>query len=191
MSYGIVNQAETDKKQTQKTARKIEGRSYDKTFVWLSAGTWCGSDSLRLCLVFRFRKDRPQDEILLNQSEDDCHLDQYEKEHDHKISEFVEVPSFVAVIPYDSYKPVYIIKITGKGEMNEEMQNRYGHSIALGELLKVYYLKPERSRNICSKNFGLIAGDVPCEPEETLFTDIESDLSMSRDAYLALIAKSS
>ena len=33
MSYGIVNQAETDKKQTQKTARKIEGRSYDKTFV--------------------------------------------------------------------------------------------------------------------------------------------------------------
>ena len=75
--------------------------------------------------------------------------------------------------------------------MNAEPNNCYGHSIALGELLKVYYLNPERSRSITRESFSLIAGDVVCEPEETLFTDTESDLSLSKDAYFALVERSS
>ena len=49
----------------------------------------------------------------------------------------------------NSYVPVYIIKIIEKGEVNEEIKDLYGHSMAPGKLLlRGSYLKPERSRNI-------------------------------------------
>ena len=85
----------------QNTARKIEGCMIKHLFDYRLGHDVvvivCNYDS---CLDFRFRKDRPLDEILLNQSEaqddivDDYHVDENEKEHGHRIFEFVEVPFF-------------------------------------------------------------------------------------------------
>ena len=112
-------------------------------FFWFN--DWCSKGS-------------SQDETLLNRSEaqydvtDYCHLDKNEKKYGQQIYEFVEVPSFVAVISYNSNEPVYIIKTTENREADEEMNNHYWHLIAPGELyLKGEYLKPERSKNISRK----------------------------------------
>ena len=59
------------------------------------------------------------------------------------------MPSFVAVISYNSCESLYIIKIIEKGETSAEIKNCYGHSITSRELfLNGSYLKPERPRNI-------------------------------------------
>ena len=59
--------------------------------------------------------------------------------------------------------------------------------------LESSYLKPERSRNTSRKMFNLVSGDALCDPGEVceVFIDIDSDLSMSKDAYLALVTRSS
>ena len=129
------------------------------------------------CLDFWFndccRKDSLQNESLLNQSEaqedliDDCHLGENEKECGHQIFEFVEV-FFFAVISYKSCEHVYIVNITEKGEKDEEINDRYGHSLEFS-----------------CKTFSLFAGDLLCEPGEIfkVFIDIENNLSMSSDAH--------
>ena len=73
--------------------------------------------------------------------------------------EFLEVPSFVAVISYNSYEPAYTITIIKKGEVSEEIKYCYGHSIASREhFLRGSYLKPQRSTNISRKMFSLVPG---------------------------------
>ena len=70
----------------------------------------------------------------------------------------------------------------------------HAHSIAPEELfLRGSYLKPDRPRNISQKMFSLVPGDVVCGPDKVfeIFFDIDSNLSMSKDAYLALVARSS
>ena len=65
---------------------------------------------------------------------------------------------------------------------------RYGHSIAPGELvLRDASLKPERSRNISWKMFVLVPEDDLCNPDEVfeVFVDIDSNISVSKDPYLA------
>ena len=54
------------------------------------------------------------------------------------------------------------------------------------------YLIPERSKNISRKMFSLVLGDVLCDPDEVfeIFVDIDGNLSMLKDAYLALVAQS-
>ena len=86
------------------------------------------------------------------------------------------------------------MKIIEKGEASEEIKGRYRHSIAPRELfLRGSYLKPERSRNISRKMFSLVPGDVLCDPHEVseVIVDINTELLMSKDAYLALVARSS
>ena len=41
--------------------------------------------------------------------------------------------------------------------------------------------------------FSVVPGNVFCDPDEVfeVFVDIDSDLLMSKDAYLALVARSS
>ena len=58
------------------------------------------------------------------------------------------------------------------------MRDRYGHSISPGELfLRGNYLKSERSRNMSSKKFSIVSGEVLCDPAEVfeVFVDIERD----------------
>ena len=56
--------------------------------------------------------------------------------------------------------------------------------------LSTHYLKPIISRNISRKTFILVPGDVLCDPDEVfeVFVDTDSDLSMLKDVYLALVA---
>ena len=61
----------------------------------------------------------------------------------------------------------------------------FGHFLTPGELFpRGSYLTPERSRNISRKMFSLVSGDVLCDSDEIfeIFVDIDSDLSMSKDA---------
>ena len=55
------------------------------------------------------------------------------------------------------------------------------------------YLMPERSKNISRKMFSLVLGDVLCDPDEVLqiVVNIDGNLSMLKDTYLALVAQSS
>ena len=70
------------------------------------------------------------------------------RERGHQIFKFLKVLSFVAVISYNSYEPVYHQDIE-KGEASEKIEDRYGHSIAPRKLfLSGSYLKPERSKYI-------------------------------------------
>ena len=49
-----------------------------------------------------------------------------------------------------------------------------------------------RSKNISQKKFSLIHGDVLCDPGEVYdIADVEDELSMCKDAYLELVARSS
>ena len=52
------------------------------------------------------------------------------------------------------------------------------------------HLKLERSRNISRKMFSLVPGDVLCDSDE-VFEVFQCDLSMLKDAYLALVTRSS
>ena len=107
--------------------------------------------------------------------------------------EFVSIPSFVAVVSYNSCEPVYIIKVTEKDLAKEGLKNSFGHVIYPGELyLKGNYLKLTRSKNIARKKFTLVPGDVVCEPDEVfVFVDVDYDLTICKDAYLELISRSS
>ena len=49
----------------------------------------------------------------------------------------------------------------------------------------------ERSRTISQKMFSLVPGDVLCDRDEVFEVFVDSDVSMSKDAYLALVALSS
>ena len=123
----------------------------------------------------------------------DCYLDENEGgERGHQIFIFLKVPSFVAFISYKSNEPEYIIKIFQKAEASEEIKDHYGHSVAPWELfLRVSYLKPKRSRNISREMFILVPWDILCDSDEVfeVFVDIDSNLSMSKDAYLALVTR--
>ena len=128
-------------------------------------------------------------------TDDDCYLDENEgEERGYQIFDFLEVSSFAAVISYNPYKPAYIMNINEKDEASEEIKDPHEHSLTHGELfLRVTYLKPERSRNISQKMFTLVPVDVACDPDEVfhVFFDIDSNLSMSKKAYLVLVVGSS
>ena len=49
------------------------------------------------------------------------------------ILEFVDVPSFVAVLSNNLNKPVYFIKVEEKGIAECELRNRFGHVVLVGE----------------------------------------------------------
>ena len=63
----------------------------------------------------------------------------------------------------------------------------------LEHFLKGSYLNPERCRNISQTIFSPVPGDILCDPHKVfeVFVDIDINLSMSTDFYLALVAQSS
>ena len=64
------------------------------------------------------------------------------------------IHSFVAVITFTLYKPVYIIEVTEKGRATQMMSGINGHSISKGGLyLRGIYLKVVRSKNMLLKKF--------------------------------------
>ena len=206
MNYGVIDQAAVDRKRMEK-ARKIVGCMVKHLFDYkpgvseiYATEFLCDCDS---CLDFRFevcfRKETPLEESMLNKSEtsnvttDDCYLDDCNEDRGQHVFEFVSIPSFVAVVSYNSCEPVYIIKVTEKDLAKDELKDRFGHVTYLGDLyLKGNYLKLTTSKNIARKKFTLVPGDLICKPDEVFdFVDVEEDLSMCKDTYLELISRSS
>ena len=141
----------------EKKARKIDGCMVKHLFNYkpdeseiYATEFLCDCDG---CFDFRFedciRKETPLEESMLNESEtsnvttDDCFLDDSNEHRSQHVFEFVSIPSFVAVVSYNSCEPVYIIKVTEKDLAKEELKDRFGHVIYPGE-----YLKLTRSKNI-------------------------------------------
>ena len=113
--YSVIDQAAVDRKRIEKKARKIAGRMVKHLFDYKPGESeiyatefLCDCDS---CLDFRFedcfREETPLEESLLNESEtsnvttDDCYLDDSNEDRGQHVSEFVSIPSFVAVVSYN------------------------------------------------------------------------------------------
>ena len=83
------------------------------------------------------------------------------------ILEFVDVPSFVAVLSNNLNEPVYFIKVEEKGIAECELRDRFGHVVLVGEpYFKGNYLQKIRSRNISKFKFKLLPNPVYLELDE-------------------------
>ena len=73
------------------------------------------------------------------------------------------------------------------------MKDRYENFLTPRQLhLKGNYLKLVISKNISRKKFSLIPGDVLCDPDDVFdIVDVDDELSMCKDIYLELVARSS
>ena len=83
------------------------------------------------------------------------------------ILEFVDVPSFVAVLSNNLNEPVYFIKVEEKGIAECELRDRFGHVVLVGDpYFKGNYLQKIRSRNISKFKFKLLPNPVYLEHDE-------------------------
>ena len=71
------------------------------------------------------------------------------------------------------------------------MPDNYGHNIMEGELYFRRKYKLVRSKKISNKQFRIIEKDVIISPEEVseTFIDVQEDLPMAVDYYLALAGR--
>ena len=193
MSYSVIDQVAADRKRMENKARKIDGCMVKHLFDYKPGESGidateflCDCDScLNFCFEDCFRKETPLEESMLNESEtsnvttDDCYLDDSNEDRGQHVFEFVSIPSFVAVVSYNSCEPVYIIKVTEKGLAKDELKDCFGLVIYPREP----YLKLTKSKKIVQKNFTLVPGDLVCESDEVFdFVNVEDNLSMCKDA---------
>ena len=88
------------------------------------------------------------------EEKNDCELEDTDQAN--RIYEFTAIPSFVAVITFSLNDPVYIIKVTEKGQVKQMMSDMYRHIISQGKLyLRGNYLKVVRSKNMLLKKFEI------------------------------------
>ena len=129
--------------------------------------------------------------VILEQFTNDCLMDD-ENEKGLKIFDFPDVPSFVAVVTFSLAEPIYIIKVIEKQKATEKMSDNYGHNLMKGELyFRGNYLQLVRSKKMSNKQFKIIEKDVIISPEEVFetFIDVQEDLTMAVDSYLALVGQ--
>ena len=95
-------------------------------------------------------------------------------------------------VTFSLAEPIYIIKVTEKGKATEKMSDNYGHNVMEGELyFRRNYLQLVRSKKISNKQFKIIEEDVIISSEEVFetFIDVQEDLTMAVDYYLALLGR--
>ena len=76
--------------------------------------------------------------------------------------------------------------------MSDKMSDNYGHNIMQGEFyFRGNYFQLVRSKKISNKQFKIIEKDVIISPEEVFetFIDVQEDLAMAVDYYLALVGR--
>ena len=74
----------------------------------------------------------------------------------------------------------------------EKMSYNYGHELMEGEFnFRGNYLQLVRSKKKSNKQFKIIEKDVIISPEEAseTFIDVQEDLTMAVDYYLALVGR--
>ena len=197
MSCDVVNPEQVNRKRMEKVPFVIKDctrmhlfdyRPNNKTVFCREFLCDCVS-----CLDFDFDqclKENDNVQIIQDEEEvDESYFLDYENiDEGMKVYEFVEIPSYVALIAYNKIEPIYIIQVTEKGIAKNKMQDHYGNEIFTGEFyFKGNYLKFEPSRSRTKQYFSVIQGDALCDPSEVLevFLDIGEDLTMNKDAYLS------
>ena len=73
------------------------------------------------------------EEISSVNNDSDWFCDSDETVNKSYILEFVDVPSFVAVLSNNLNKPVHFIKVEEKGISDCELRDRFGHVVLVGE----------------------------------------------------------
>ena len=66
-------------------------------------------------------------------NDSECFCDSDEIVNKSYILEFVDVPSFIAVLSNNLNEPVYFIKVEEKGIAECELRDRFGHVVLVGE----------------------------------------------------------
>ena len=122
-----------------------------------------------------------------------CLFFNFKDEEASQVFEFIEIPSYVALISDDSSEPVYFVKVEAKGICEEIMTDTYGHTLNSGEkYFRGKYLQKVQSRKSNKKQFQLISRDVFVTPDEVFDAFIGSDdeLAINNNQYLHLIEQS-
>ena len=123
-------------------------------------------------LSFNFEKSTRNEEVAqihnrVENGDDSWLQDDENGEEASQVFEFIEIPSYVALISDDSSEPVYFVKVEAKANCEEIMTDTYGHTLNSGE--KYFwekYLQKLRSRKSNKKQFQLINRDVFVTPDE-------------------------
>ena len=110
------------------------------------------------------------------EEKNDCELDEG-TDQANRIYDFTAIPFFVAVITLSLNEPVYIIKVTEKGQTTQMMPDMYGDRISKGELyLRDIYIKVVRSKNMLLKKFEILKYEVLMPPDEVFETFVQVEL---------------
>jgi hypothetical protein len=57
-------------------------------------------------------------------------LDEFDElEKESQMFEFIEVPSYIALVSFNTNEPIYIVKVDEKGKATDKMEDRDGHVI--------------------------------------------------------------
>ena len=108
------------------------------------------------------------------------------------ILEFVDVPSFVAVLSNNLNEPVYFIKVEEKGIAECQLRDRFGDVVLVGKpYFKGNYLQKIRSRNISKFQFKLLPNPVYLEPDEVYqaFVEIDENLTITKELYMTIASQ--
>ena len=150
------------------------------------------------CLSFNFEKctwkeDVAQTHNSVENGDDSWLQDDENGEKTSQIFEFVEIPSYVALISDNSSEPVYFVKVEAKEICEKIMTDTYDHTLSSGE--KYFwgkYLQKARSRKSNKKQFQFLDSDVfvtPYEVFEALMGFCDK-LRIDNKEYLHLIEHS-
>ena len=82
--------------------------------------------------------------------------------------------TFVLLFSGNENKPLYFVKVTGKGTAQKDLTDPYGHFNGNGErFLKGFYLKLLSSKHISRKKFQLLLTPIAFAQDELFDTYVE------------------
>ena len=132
------------------------------------------------------------EDINSGNNDSEWHCDSEETVDKNHIFEFVDAPSFVAVLSSNLNEPVYFIKVEEKGISESELKDRYGHVVFVGEpYFKGKYLQIIRSRNNSTFQFKLLPHPIYIEPDEVYqpFVEIDQNLTITKELYSIIVSQ--
>ena len=206
MRYTSLSPQYTNEKRENQITRKIIGCNAMHFFVYepnsktvLRREYLCDCQS---CLNLDFgsceesdQKQNPANTPEVEVDQDDCALDDDSVDQQQKISEFIEVPSFISLQSFDAFAPLYLVRVEEKG-LTEEYTTICGRQFKKGEYyvkgrhLHVARLRGKRDRQQFAIGVKKNDDEVAFPPDEIYgtFIDIDSDLTMNKEEYKSLCA---
>ena len=110
------------------------------------------------------------------------------------VFEFIEPDTYISMASDDYREPLYFAKVIEKNVANDEIHDRFGHTICTGQrYINMKYLRSIRSKKQNYKQYSIIMDNyVFIKPDEVfeLFVEINQDLSIKNDVYMELVRKS-